>query len=259
MWAKPIAICLFVASASAQACGPYTVALYEHGSLYSLHPDGVWRGADRDIAEEAGRRAGCALHFERDSRVRIWTRVFADKLDMTVSAIPTPEREVHVHILPYLWTRNYVLLHPGVDPKIQTPEDFLASPAYKIGVVKSYRHGPSYDAWIARLRAQGRVHEVADQTILLRLLKLGRVHAAVSLQTTWYPIRNEPGIRDMRRMNWAPNDVVMGGLAVSKTRVPPEVREKFGAALRAMHDDGTLAAIYGRYLDAATAATLLQH
>lgn len=259
MWSKWIACSLLMTSAAAQACGPYAVALYEHGSLYSLQPDGQWRGADKDIAEEAGRRAGCTLDFERDSRVRIWTRMFSGTLDMTVSAIPTPERERHVRILPYLGTRNYVLLHQDVSQKVQTLDDFLAAPDYKIGVVKTFRHGPTYDAWLAHLRAAGRVHEVADQTILMRLLKLGRVHAAITLQTTWYPVRHEPDMAHMRMMNWAPKDLVVGGLAISKKRVPREVAEKFAAALRSMREDGTLEAIYRRYVDAPMAATLVQY
>jgi polar amino acid transport system substrate-binding protein len=254
-----LAAILLFASAAAQACGPFTVALYEHGSLYSRHADGEWSGADKDVVEEVGRRTGCTFNYTRESRVRIWSMIFAGKLDMTVSAIATPEREQYVRVLPYIGTRNLVLLHKDVDHKVHSLADFTANPAYKVGVIKTFRHGATYDAWIDTLRAQGRVYEVADQTALMRMLKLGRVHAVIALQTSWIPMRREPDSKSLRAMEWAPKDLVVGGLAVSKERVTSEVTDKFAAALRAMREDGALEAIYRRYVDPATAATLVQY
>jgi polar amino acid transport system substrate-binding protein len=34
-------------------------------------------------------------------------------------------------------------------------DDFMADPGIKIGVIKSFRHGKAYDAWLERLRAKG--------------------------------------------------------------------------------------------------------
>ena len=42
-------------SAAAASCGPYTVAMYEHGALYYRSGE-QWAGIDKDIVDELARR-----------------------------------------------------------------------------------------------------------------------------------------------------------------------------------------------------------
>lgn len=254
-----LACALQPAIAAAPPCGSFKVAFYDHGALNSLHPDGHWRGIDTDVVEELARRTGCRLTLALDSRVRIWSMMAGGQLDMTVSGIANAEREAYAHFIPYLASRNYVLLSKEVDPTVRSLDELAGDPRYKVAAVKSFRHGPTLDAWLARLRAQGRVYDAADFSALMRLIKIGRVHAVIALQTSWVPIRADADVAGLRVMDWAQNDVVIGSLVLSRTRVPPATVALITKAIAAMRQDGTLEAIFARYMGADLAAAMVRY
>ncbi|MET3132406.1 polar amino acid transport system substrate-binding protein [Oxalobacteraceae bacterium GrIS 1.11] len=256
-------ICLGATARAGQpvgsACGgELSVAFYEHGALYYRGADGNWTGIDKDVVDELGRRSGCRLQGLTDSRVRIWAMLKQGRLDMTVSGIPTPERAKFARFVPYMSTRNYVLLSKSVAPAVRSLDAFLAEPSYKVAVIKSFKHGPTYDAWLDQLRAQGRVYETADYQSLMQLFKIGRVQAILSLETSWAPKGRDPK-QDGRAMNWAPKDVVIGALVLSREKVPAETVELFAHTMRAMRADGTLKAIFERHVGPELAAGLLNY
>lgn len=264
MLRRLILCCMLLGAAAAQAgapaCRPMSVAFYDHGALYYRNADGNWGGIDRDVVDELSRRSGCPFVSITDSRVRIWAMMQSGKLDMSVSAIPTPERGKFARFVPYLASRNYLLLPKPLAAKVRSLDDFLAEPGYKIAVVKSFKHGPTYDAWIAKLRAQGRVYDSADYTALINLLKIGRVQAVLSLATSWAPLFKKSEFGDnFRAMDWAPKDMVVGALVLSRRNVPAETVAQFEAILRAMRADGTLRAIFERHVSADMAAGMLNY
>jgi polar amino acid transport system substrate-binding protein len=246
-------------AAAATPCGSYKVAFYDHGALNSRSIDGRWRGIDTDVIDELARRTGCQLTLALESRVRIWTMLKAGQLDMTVSGIANSEREAYAHFIPYLASRNYVLLGKEVDAQVQSLDEFAADPRYLVAAVKSFRHGPTLDAWLATLRAQGRVYDVADVTALVRLVKIGRVHAVIALETSWVPQRADLAASGLRVMDWAKKDLVVGGLVLSKKRLPAPTVALFTKTLAAMRADGTLETIFTRYMGAEQALEMLRY
>lgn len=111
---------------SAHACGPYSVGLYEYSALYYRDAQGRWTGIDKDVIDELARRSGCKLVARTESRVRIWAQIGAGQMDMTVSALMTPERELLVEFIPYIESRQYVVLRPALAGALTTPAAFLA-------------------------------------------------------------------------------------------------------------------------------------
>ena len=247
------------AGAEAQRCGNLRSAFYEYGALYYQAADGSWTGIDKDVVDEVARRLGCTIEPSTDSRVRIWAGLNGGNLDMSVSAVATPEREKFGRVVPYLSERNYVLLSKDVGPHIHSMEDFLADPGIKIGVIKSFKHGKAYDAWLDRLRAKGRVYEAPDYGALLRLFKVGRVQAMMAISSGWYPLlKHEQMAGTYRIMDWAPpRDAVVGGLILSRQRVDEAMAARFSKTIQAMREDGTLRRIFERHLDAELAAKLM--
>lgn len=247
------------ATAQKPRCGQLRSGFYEYGALYYQAADGSWTGIDKDVVDEVARRLGCTIEPSTDSRVRIWAGLSGGNLDMSVSAVSTPEREKFGRVVPYLSERNYVLVNKDVGPHVRGMDDFLADPGIKIGVIKSFRHGKAYDAWLERLRAQGRVYEAADYGALLRLFKLGRVHAMMAITSGWYPLLKQDGMAGTYRiMDWAPpKDAVIGGLILSRQRVDEAMAARFSQTIRAMREDGTLRRIFERHLDAEQATRLL--
>ncbi len=253
LWQAPAAL-------AAPACGDYSAGLYEHGALYHKDADGNWNGIDKDILDEVARRSGCVFRSALDSRIRIWTRLEQGTLDVSVSGIATPEREKYAQFIPYLGTRNYLLVHRSVPLKLHTAATFAADPSLKVGVVKSFKHGAWFDAWLEPLRAQGRVYEAADLSAVLNLLKIGRVHAMVALPTSWMTfVRQEKMTDQVRILDFAQKNDVIGGLVLSRQRVPQHAVEAMRKAIRDMRDDGTLKAIYTRHVGADLAAELVNY
>jgi polar amino acid transport system substrate-binding protein len=253
-------LCLAGAPGAAPAgeCGHLRVSFYEDGALFYRAPDGSWTGIDKDVVDELARRLGCTIEASVDSRVRIWAGLSAGIIDVSVSAIVLPEREKIGRMIPYMTGRNYVLLRKDLSTRITGMNSFLADPQYKIAVIKSYKHGKAYEAWLEQLRAQGRVFETADQLSMLRLFKLGRVHAVMAASTTWYPlVKQEQMTGTYAVMDWAPKDNVVSGLILSRQHVDEATAARFSQAVRAMREDGTLRRIFTRHTDAERAAQMV--
>lgn len=249
-----------VAAPPAESCQGLEVAFYEHGALYYRDQNGAWAGVDKDLIDELEKRLSCRFVRRTDSRVRIWTSMAAGTLDITVSGIPSPEREKSARFIPYLWSRNFVLLQMEAKPEVQGLDSFLAEPGYKVAVIRSFQHGATYDAWLDKLRAQGRLYETGDFPSLLRLFKLRRVDAVLGLATSWGPLLRQGGeLQGQYRIaDWAPQDKITGGLVVSRTRVSDALAAQFSSAIREMRQDGSLRAIYERHLGPELAALMLK-
>ncbi len=246
-------LCLAVTAQASAACGELTVAFYEHGALYHVDANGVASGIDIEIIDELAKRTGCRFRQVHESRVRIWAMLEAGKLDMSVSGIPTPERGKFARFVPYVGTHNYILMDRATADSVPSLDAFLADSRLRLGIVKSFRHGPVLDAWIEKLRAQGRVYETSDFTGLVNLFKIGRVHAMPAQPPSWAIVfKQEMADNAIRAMDWAPNDIIIGALILSRARVPLET-------IRAMRDDGTLEAIYKRHVGMQIAPGMLNY
>ncbi|MBV6322353.1 substrate-binding periplasmic protein [Duganella violaceipulchra] len=239
-------------------CQHLRVAFYEDGALFYHAAGGGWTGIDKDVVDELVRRLGCTIEPSVDSRVRIWAGLGSGSIDMSVSAIPLPEREKIGRFVPYMTGRNFVLLHKELSGRLHSMDNFLAHPQYKIAVVKSYKHGHSYEVWLAKLREQGRVFETADHLAMMRLFKLGRVDAVMATPTTWYPlVKQEQLAGTYSVMDWAPRENMVSGLVLSRRNVDAATVARFSQAIRAMREDGTLRRIFERHTDAERAGQML--
>lgn len=231
----------------AQACGPYRVAFYEYASLYHRDPDGQYRGIDKDVIEELSRRSGCRFDTVLESRVRTWALIAAGQLDITVSALPSPERDRLVELVPYLQSRRTVLLQNRAVPA--TSEAFLADPKRRLLMVRSARDGPQMEALIAQLREKGRVVEAPDQPSAIRAFKAGRADALLIGVTSLAIVRQQdPDFNSYETSYWAPTERVVGSLALSREKVSEADRAKLREALQAMRRDGSLDAIVRRHI-----------
>ncbi len=239
---------LVLGSTQAVACGPYQLAFYEFGTLYYQTENGS-AGIDKDLIDELIRRTGCKLQTSVDSRVRIWSRMESGALDMTVSGIATPEREKFAVFLPYITTRNYVLMQPEVAALIATQEAFLKDSTLMLGVVKSFRHGKYYDEVVETLRKQGRIVEASDYPTLVRIFQAKRVSAMLGLPTSLAPlITGAKSLSPGQIADWSMTDDVTGSLVLSRQRMAAKDIERMRQALQAIRDDGTMEQILHRHL-----------
>ncbi|MFZ6875804.1 substrate-binding periplasmic protein [Undibacterium sp. Di27W] len=263
---KRIALILFMlglscmpasAADASSGCGTIQVAYYELGALYYHNADGSYAGIDKDVVEEVSRRSGCQFDTVLESRVRIWVQLKNNSLDMSVSGIPTPEREKFAEFIPYFATRNYVLLHRDMPAQGLSMAGFLADANLKVGVIKSFKHGPQFDEWLEKLWAQKRVYEASDLDSLLRLFFARRVDAIMALPTVWEPLLKKEDIsKQVQLLDWTPQDSLVHGLIVSKERVSKTRRDLLKKAIYSMADDGTLEQIFARHIGSKLAREL---
>jgi polar amino acid transport system substrate-binding protein len=237
------------ASPAALACGPYSVGMYEYSSLYYRDAGGQWTGIDKEVVDELARRTGCQLVPRAESRVRIWAQLASGQMDMTVSALPTQERALLVEFIPYIESRQYVVMRPALAAALTTPAAFLAQRERRVIVVRGYAFVPTLESWLTRMRVQGRVVEAPDQTTAMRVFKAGRADALVlgahSLATAR---RNDPAFGEYTALSYAPQERSIGALALSRQRIAQEDRDRMRHAIEEMLRDGTLEAIKKRHL-----------
>ncbi len=230
-------------------CGPFTLAFYELGLLYHHDEAGGFSGIDKDVVQALQARSQCEFRTLLESRVRIWDRMAAGSLDLSVSGIPTPERERFADFVPYFQTRNFALMRRELAQRLPTPEAFLADKARRAVVVKAFRHGPGFDSFIGQLREQGRLLEAADFDTVLRLFLARRADLMLALPTSWSPMLQKPSLMSqLSVLDWAPQDRVVHGLIMSRARLPEAERQHLRQALESLVADGTIDAIIRRHV-----------
>jgi polar amino acid transport system substrate-binding protein len=126
-------------------------------------------------------------------------------------------------------------------------------------MVTSFKHGTLQDKFVERLRSSGRLEDSPDSEVLFRKLKEGRIDGIFS-QSPIY--KKYIGDLDMAPLvdilDWTPGEkAVVGGMVLSKHRFTEADAARWRAALQSLRDDGTLKAIYSKYVTAAEAARLL--
>ena len=234
---------------------PISFALYEHGHLYDMNSG---RGIDREVVESLARLSGCRFEFLPRSRARIWHDLQLGTLMMTGSAIPTPERRDLVRFVPYLSVKNFVLVRQSL--AVKSAEEFAATPQLRWGAVRSYRHGEAADRFLTGLRAQGRLAEDNDLRTAFRSFANGRTDALFAQAPVYvkYLAEYPPG-ETVRIEDWFPNDPpVIGALAFSKHYFSAEQVERWRDLVEKMRTDGTLKAIFVRYLGSEQAEQMLR-
>lgn len=230
-------------------CGPFTLAFYELGLLYHHDESGGFSGIDKDVVEALQARSQCEFKTILESRVRIWDRLASGNLDLSVSGIPTPERERFAEFVPYFQTRNFALMRKELAHRLPTPEAFLADASRKAVVVKAFRHGPGYDGLLGLLREQGRLIEAADFDTVLRLFLAGRADLMLALPVSWSPMLQKPELMSqLALLDWAPQDRVIHGLIMSRARLAEADRQRLRQALESLIADGSIEAIIRRHV-----------
>lgn len=246
--------CMAAPAVAAEApCGPHVAALYPYAPFFRETADRGSEGIDKDMFDELARRSGCELRLVVESRVRIWEQLRSGSAALTLSAVPTTERQTFAEFVPYAQGRYHLMLRPDVARRIKSLPAFEADPSLTLLAVKGYAHGSTLDAALQRLRAKGRVDEVADFPAVLRMAGAGRAHGLLALPNAWSEVDAAFGSRQAWvAVDVAPAERTLGALALS-LQMPAPDRQRLRRALTGMLADGTVLAIMRRHLGDAAA------
>lgn len=122
-------------------------------------------------------------------------------LDMTGSAIETPERSKIYWFFNYIQLRQYAILSAEVSASIQSMEAFIQdAPSSRWAIVRSYSTSRYFDPLVTQLAVQRRLIEVADEDALFRLLAQRRV--AGIFPRPWFIARKSACMVWRARCGW---------------------------------------------------------
>lgn len=261
MWRKPLHFIVFICGLAAgvpaiAADDNYEVAFYKSGLL---NDQGV--GIDRDVINEVQKRTGLRFRHSEKPRARIWHELKSGTLAMTVSGIPTPERERFAWFIPYLTQRNMAIVLKSKATQYQSLQEFVADRNALAGVVRGFVHGQEFDQALASLRAQDRVYEATSVDALFRLLSLDhRIDLVFALPVFYQKQLHELNMLDKVQINdWDTRaEPIPHCLVLSRQLVSERDVEAMRRAIAEMKADGTLKAILARYLSEADVEAALR-
>jgi polar amino acid transport system substrate-binding protein len=220
---------------------PFTLALHDHGLLYSSQ---TGEGIDRDVADEIIRRSGCKLSVSVMPRARIWQLIESGALDFSLSGITNTARERFAGFAWYFTNKYYLLVHKAAG--VQSLADFEARPALRLGAIRSFRYGPLANAFVDRLEAQARVNYASQLEPLYEVLLDQRVQAMI-IEPFDYPTLGSARIREQTQILEFDDPPVPHGLIMSKAALPPAQQQGWRALIDAMRADGTVQRIFEKY------------
>lgn len=243
---------LIEASAAGPDCSrPFTLALHDHGLLYSADTD---TGIDKDVADELIRRSGCKITTSLMARARIWQLIESGALDFSLSGITNPERDKFAGFAWYFSNRYYLLVRN--DSGVRSQTDFEQNDKLQLGVIRSFRYGPSANRLVDKLQAANRVSQAGGLAPLYQALMLGHIQGMI-IEPFDYPTLEEKRIRDITTIIEFNDPSVPHGLIMSKSALPPAEQEKWRALVNGMRKDGTMRRIFEKYFKPDLAAAMV--
>ena len=132
----------------------YTLALHDHGLLYSAETDS---GIDKDVADELIRRSGCKLVVSLMPRARIWQLIESGALDFSLSGITNAERDKFAGFAWYFSNKYYLLVRN--DAGVRRLPDFEKNERLQLGVIRSFRYSESANRLVDSLQNSNRMSQ----------------------------------------------------------------------------------------------------
>lgn len=243
--------------ASAVAAGPdcsrpFTLALHDHGLLYSAD---TGTGIDKDFSDELIRRSGCRISVSLMSRARIWQLIESGALDFSLSGIANTERNRFAAFAWYFSNKYYLLVRK--DAGVQQLADFEHSAQFQLGVIRSFRYSESANRLVDQLLATGRVSQASGLAPLYQTLLLNRIQGVI-IEPFDYPALEEKKIRDITTVIEFNDPAVPHGLIMSKKALPAAEQDKWRTLVNDMRADGTVRRIFEKYFKPNLAAAMVE-
>ncbi|WP_428827952.1 substrate-binding periplasmic protein [Azonexus sp. IMCC34842] len=243
---------LGTANAAGPDCSrPFTLALHDHGLLYSADTD---TGIDKDVADELIRRSGCKVTTSVMPRARIWQLIESGALDFSLSGISNAERDKFAGFAWYFSNKYYLLVNKNVG--VRNQQDFEQNGKLQLGIIRSFRYSPSANRLVDKLQAADRVIQAGGLAPLYQTLMVNQIQGMI-IEPFDYPTLEEKKIRDVSTIIEFNDPPVPHGLIMSKKALPLAEQEKWRALVNGMRTDGTMRRIFEKYFKPDLAAAMV--
>lgn len=243
---------LKLASAATLDCSrSYTLALHDHGLLYSADTD---TGIDKDVAEAIARRSGCKINVSLMPRARIWQLIESGALDFSLSGISNAERDKFAGFAWYFTNKYYLLVRK--DARLQILSDFEKNDKFQLGVIRSFRYSESANRLVDQLQSSNRLSQAGGLAPLYQTLMLNHIQGMI-VEPFDFPALEESRIRAVTTIVEFNDPAVLHGLIMSKKAIPPTQQEQWRALVNGMRSDGTMRRIFEKYFQPELAAAMV--
>lgn len=238
-------------TATADCSRTYTLALHDHGLLYSADTDS---GIDKDVADELIRRSACKVTVSLMPRSRIWQLIESGALDFSLSGIANAERDKFASFAWYFSNKYYLLVRNDVG--VHNLAGFEQNDALQLGVIRSFRYSESANRLVDSLQNANRVSQAGGLSPLYQALMLGRIQGMI-IEPFDFPALEEKKIHATATTLEFNDPSVPHGLIMSRKALPVAQQEAWRAILDGMRADGTMRRIFEKYFKPELAASLV--
>lgn len=229
----------------------YTLALHDHGLLYSADTDA---GIDKDVADELIRRSGCKVTVSLMPRARIWQLIESGALDFSLSGIANAERDKFAGFAWYFSNKYYLLVRN--DAGVRNLSGFEQNDALQLGVIRSFRYSESANRLVDKLQQANRISQAGGLAPLYQTLMLGRIQGMI-IEPFDFSALEEKKIREMTTIFEFNDAAVPHGLIMSKKALTAIQMEQWREMVNGMRVDGSMRRIFEKYFSPELAATLV--
>lgn len=230
---------------------PLTLALHDHGLLYSAQTDA---GIDKDFADELVRRSGCKITVTVMPRARIWQLIESGALDFSLSGITNEARDAFAGFAWYFSNKYYLLVRK--DARVQQLADFESNPELMLGVIRSFRYSENANRLVDNLALKRRVDYATQLEPLYQILALDRVQGMI-IEPFDYPQVQAAAIRSLTNIIDLKDAAVPHGLIMSRKAISLAEQEKWRILVNRMRADGTVQRIFEKYFNPDLARSLV--
>jgi polar amino acid transport system substrate-binding protein len=251
------AACLMLLNLPGQAAGgpdcarPLTLALHEHGLLYSSD---TGEGIDKDVADELARRSGCKIVVSVMARSRIWQVIESGALDFSLSGISNEKRDGFAGFAWYVSNKYYLLVRK--DAGVQQLADFDRNAKLQLGVIRSFRYSKNANELVDRLAAANRVTYATGLEPLYELLALNRIQGMIIEPFDYSQVAGSR-IKKLTEIVDTGDAPVPHGLIMSKKSLSDAEQAQWRALVEGMRRDGTMLRIFGKYFPPLLASSMV--
>jgi polar amino acid transport system substrate-binding protein len=241
-----------VSSAANLDCArTYTLALHDHGLLYSAETD---TGIDKDVADELIRRSGCKVIVSLMPRARIWQLIESGALDFSLSGISNSERDKYAGFAWYFSNKYYLLVRN--DTGVRNISEFEQRQAMQLGVIRSFRYSDSANRLVDKLQDSNRLSQAGGLAPLYQILMQGKIQGMI-IEPFDFPALEEKKIREMSRIMEFNDPSVPHGLIMSRKALSAAEQEQWRSIINEMRRDGSIRHIFEKYFKPDLAAALV--
>ncbi len=237
--------------AIADCSRPYTLALHDHGLLYSADTD---TGIDKDVADELVRRSGCKVTVTLMPRARIWQLIESGALDFSLSGITNTARDKFAGFAWYFSNKYYLLVRN--DSAVRNLASFEKNASLQLGVIRSFRYSESANQLVDKLQDANRVSQAGGLAPLYQTLLSGGIQGMI-IEPFDFPALEEKKIRERTAILEFNDPPVLHGLIMSKKSLSAAQQEQWRAVINTMRADGTMQRIFEKYFKPDLAAALV--